>query len=170
MLPPFIFEELRHINVGLTGLLVLGAPLGLVFFSHLSGNQNDGTKNARFSLLGLVIMASSLALLGFLSDHVPALGVSGLLLLFGIGGGYFQPANIGALMQSGSASIQGMLGSLQRMAQNIAIASGTAIGSTIINLTQPNLATGVRSAWLVTLLIVAIVIVADLFFTNRNRT
>ncbi|MEE6665724.1 MFS transporter, partial [Limosilactobacillus fermentum] len=40
-------------------------------------------------------------------------------------GGYFQPANISTIMQSGSTNNQGTIGSLQRMIQNIAIANGT---------------------------------------------
>ena len=43
-------------------------------------------------------------------------------------------------MQVGDQASQGSLGSLQRMVQNIAIASGTAIGSTVLNLFSGRLA------------------------------
>jgi hypothetical protein len=43
--------------------------------------------------------------------------------MYGIG--IFQPANIASIMQIGDQNEQGSLGSLQRMVQNIAIATGT---------------------------------------------
>ena len=72
-------------------------------------------------------MIIALAFVGLLLVGVQWLPVivTGCLFLFGIGGGYFQPANISTIMQSGSTSNQGTIGSLQRMIQNIAIANGT---------------------------------------------
>ncbi|WP_050611808.1 hypothetical protein [Ligilactobacillus agilis] len=77
-------------------------------------------------------------------------------------GGYFQPANISTIMQSGSTSNQGTIGSLQRMIQNIAIANGTAIGSTLINLTAPNLPPGIQVTWYLALFVVAIIVIAEI--------
>ncbi|WP_206706489.1 hypothetical protein [Limosilactobacillus fermentum] len=72
-------------------------------------------------------MIIALAFVGLLLVGVQWLPVivTGCLFLFGIGGGYFQPANISTIMQSGSTNNQGTIGSLQRMIQNIAIANGT---------------------------------------------
>ena len=72
-------------------------------------------------------MIITLAFVGLLLVGVQWLPVivTGCLFLFGIGGGYFQPANISTIMQSGSTNNQGTIGSLQRMIQNIAIANGT---------------------------------------------
>ncbi|GAF40371.1 MDR-type permease [Agrilactobacillus composti DSM 18527 = JCM 14202] len=176
LLPPFIFEKLLHLNVGLTGLLVLGAPVGLVLFSRISSNQNDGTQNNRFSLLGLGIIALALVGLTFMNQQWPALITTGLLLVYGIGGGYFQPANIAAIMQVGSQQTQGSIGALQRMAQNIAIASGTAIGSTILNLAAGHLSLGIKLSWLVTLILVVTVCLLSLCLkletskTSDNKT
>lgn len=97
--------------------------------------------------------------------------VTSCLFLFGVGGGYFQPANIGNIMQSGSANSQGTIGSLQRMVQNIAIASGTAIGSTLINLTSPNLFLGIQANWYLALFVVVIIVIADIlinFLYSKN--
>lgn len=169
LIPPFLFEKILHIGVGATGLLVLGAPAGLVIFSRISGNQNDGTKNQKFSRLGLLIIGIAFVSLLLVRTDWPAIIITGCLFLFGIGGGYFQPANIAAIMQSGSLNNQGAIGSLQRMTQNIAIASGTAIGSTLINLTTPNLALGIQVNWLLALLVVAIVLIADVVINSRDK-
>lgn len=162
LIPPFLFEKVMHIDVGVTGLLVFGAPAGLVIFSRISGSQNDGSKNQKFSRWGLMIIA--LAFVGLLLVGVqwPPIIVTGCLFLFGIGGGYFQPANIATIMQSGSASNQGIIGSLQRMIQNITIASGTAIGSTLINLTVPNLRLGIQVNWYLALFVVVIIVIVEI--------
>lgn len=168
LIPPFLFEKVMHIGVGVTGLLVLGAPAGLVIFSRISGNQNDGTKNQKFSRWGFIIIAFAFVSLIVVNVHWPAFIVTGCLFLFGIGGGYFQPANIAAIMQSGSTNNQGTIGSLQRMIQNIAIASGTAIGSTLINLTAPNLTFGIQINWCLALFSVFIITIADILNNHSH--
>lgn len=169
LVPPFLFEKLMHYGAGITGLLVLGAPAGLVIFSRVSGSLNDGTKNQKFSRWGLIIIALAFASLILIGGNWPALVITGCLFLFGIGGGYFQPANIAAIMQSGSASDQGITGSLQRMTQNIAIASGTAIGSTLMNLTVPNLTLGIRLNWYLALLVILIITIFDFLISKSRR-
>ena len=168
LLPPFIFEELLKLNVGLTGLLVLGAPVGLVIFSRLSGKYNDGHQNTRFSLLGLSIIAVALAGLCIANQYWPALVITLLLFIYGVGGGFFQPANIAEIMQVGDQASQGSLGSLQRMVQNIAIASGTAIGSTVLNLFSGRLAISIQVDWGITLAMVVVTLVMSMIFKRRS--
>ena len=160
LLPPF--------NVGVTGLLVLGAPVGLVIFSRLSGKYNDGHQNTRFSLLGLSIIAVALAGLCIANQYWPALAITLLLFTYGVGGGFFQPANIAEIMQVGDQASQGSLGSLQRMVQNIAIASGTAIGSTVLNLFSGRLAISIQVDWGITLAMVVVTLVMSMIFKRRS--
>ncbi|GHP14081.1 MFS transporter [Lentilactobacillus fungorum] len=167
LIPPFLFEKIMHIGVGTTGLLVLGAPAGLVIFSRISGNQNDGTKSQTFSRWGLIIIALAFISLVLVNTHWPAI-ITGCLFLFGIGGGYFQPANIATIMQSGSSTHQGAIGSLQRMIQNIAIASGTAIGSTLINQTTPNLQKGILYNWIVAMVLVLLILTIDFMVSHPS--
>ncbi|WP_415599731.1 MFS transporter [Liquorilactobacillus hordei] len=169
LLPPFIFEELMGLNVGITGLLVLGAPVGLVIFSRISGKLNDGHKNSMFSLLGLGIIAISLLGLAFSSQQAPAILITFFLFIYGIGGGFFQPASIAAIMQIGNNKNQSSLGALQRMVRNIAIASGTAIGSTIINLLSQKMVIGIRISWIITLFFVLIIICLSRIFNRKEQ-
>ncbi|MCH4164065.1 MAG: MFS transporter [Lentilactobacillus diolivorans] len=169
LLPPFIFEKAMNLNVGLTGLLVLGAPIGLVLFSRISSTQNDGTKNQRFSFIGLLIIAVSLLGLLVINQKWPALVTTLFLFIYGIGGGYFQPANIATIMQVGNQHSQGSIGSLQRMVQNVAIASGTAIGSTVINLFHGQLITSIKVNWAITLGLVIIVSFISLIHRENNN-
>lgn len=135
LLPPFLLEQLLHVSAGQTGLYVLGAPVGLVIFSKISGNLNkDGAKNRRFTNFGLLVMALSFLALALTSRWWSPALVTAFLFLFGIGGGIFQPANTALIMRNSPQNIQSEAGALQRMAHNIGLATGTAIGSTILTL------------------------------------
>ncbi|WP_165212522.1 MFS transporter [Streptococcus tangpeifui] len=154
LLPPFIFEQLYHLGVGLTGFLVLGAPAGLVIFSRVSGKLNNGHKNKMFSRLGLKIICLSLVFLLLLNPKWPYLFLTLGLFIYGIGGGYFQPANISSIMQASPIEIQGSAGALQRMVQNVAISSGSAIGAACLNLWPNNLLLATRVGWAITIVLV----------------
>lgn len=160
LLPPFIFEGLYHLNIGLTGLLVLGAPLGLVIFSRISGKLNRGSKNHVFSRLGLGIMALALTFLLSLSPAWPYLLYSLGLFLYGVGGGYFQPANLASIMGESSPERQGSTGALQRMVQNVALASGSALGATCLSLWPKNILAATRSGWFLALVVIGLSLVS----------
>ncbi|MGT2925451.1 MFS transporter [Streptococcus caviae] len=168
LLPPFIFEQLYHLGVGQTGFLVLGAPAGLVIFSRLSGKYNDGSKNKAFSHLGLGIIIVSLLFLLFLTPNWPYFFLTLGLFIYGIGGGYFQPANIASIMQASPMEMQGSTGALQRMVQNVAISAGSAVGSTCLNLWSNNLLLATRIGWGITLVLV-IMSLKNIIFSKHNN-
>ena len=87
LLPPFFFENILHVNTGMTGLLVLGAPVGIAIFSKVAGNLNDGTKNVKFSLIGILLMLLSFVGLALVPPKLSPLWITGLLFLYGVGGG-----------------------------------------------------------------------------------
>lgn len=169
LLPPFIFEQLYHLGVGQTGFLVLGAPAGLVIFSRLSGKYNDGSKNKAFSHLGLGIIIASLLFLLLLTPSWPYFFLTLGLFIYGIGGGYFQPANIASIMQASPMEMQGSTGALQRMVQNVAISAGSAIGSTCLNLWSNNLLLATRIGWGITLALVIVSLKEMIHFSNHDN-
>lgn len=167
LLPPFVFEKIMNLNVGLTGLLVLGAPLGLVIFSRISGQLNHGMHNSAFSFWGLFAICASLVGLLTMNYQWPALIMTCFLFVYGIGGGIFQPANIATIMNIGNQNEQGSLGSLQRMVQNIAIASGTAIGSTVMNILSNNITSSIRANWGIALALVLLILSLSIVFDRK---
>ncbi len=169
LLPPFIFEQLYHLGFGLTGFLVLGAPVGLVLFSRVSGKLNNGSKNIFFSRLGLGIICLSLIFLLILSPKWPYPLFTLSLFIYGVGGGYFQPANIASIMQASPIEMQGGAGALQRMVQNVAIACGSAIGATCLNLWPNNLLLATRIAWVMTFVLV-ILSLKDMIIARLTMT
>ena len=159
LLPPFLFENIMHVSTGLTGLLVLGAPVGIAIFSKVAGNINDGTRSRSFSLGGIIIMLISFILLLLLPPTVSPVFITLALFIYGVGGGFFQPANIAALMHSVKFTRQGSMSALQRMTQNIAIALGSSAGSLIMVANHHHELTGIRTGYLVTLILIVLVLI-----------
>ena len=73
-----------------------------------------------------------------------------MLLLYGIGGGFFLPSNTSAIMKTVSQDMQGTVGATQRMVQNIGIAFYTAVTSLFISNSSNSgqLVEGASHAWL----------------------
>lgn len=168
LLPPFIFEQSYHLETGQTGFLVLGAPAGLVLFSRISSKINDGNKNKLFSHIGLSIIIISLIFLLLINPNWPYQLLTLGLFIYGIGGGYFQPANITSIMQASPMEIQGSTGALQRMLQNVAISIGSAIGATCLNIWSNNLLLATRIGWGITLILVIISLKEVFKFSHHN--
>ena len=168
LLPPFIFEPSYHLEVGQTGFLVLGAPTGLVLFSRISSKINNGNKNKLFSHIGLSIIIISLIFLLLINPNWPYQLLTLGLFIYGIGGGYFQPANIASIMQASPMEIQGSTGALQRMLQNVAISIGSAIGATCLNIWSNDLLLATRIGWGITLILVIISLKEVFKFSHHN--
>jgi transporter, major facilitator family protein len=168
LLPPFIFEQSYHLEVGQTEFLVLGAPTGLVLFSRISSKINNGNKNKLFSHIGLSIIIISLIFLLLINPNWPYQLLTLGLFIYGIGGGYFQPANIASIMQASPMEIQGSTGALQRMLQNVAISIGSAIGATCLNIWSNDLLLATRIGWGITLILVIISLKEVFKFSHHN--
>ena len=168
LLPPFIFEQSYHQEEGQTGFLVLGAPTGLVLFSRISSKINNGNKNKLFSHIGLSIIIISLIFLLLINPNWPYQLLTLGLFIYGIGGGYFQPANIASIMQASPMEIQGSTGALQRMLQNVAISIGSAIGATCLNIWSNDLLLATRIGWGITLILVIISLKEVFKFSHHN--
>lgn len=169
LFPPFLLEQLLHVSSGKTGLYVLGAPIGLVLFSKISGNLNDGSKHQQFTKVGLIIMCISFLLLALSSQLWTPILITFLLFIFGVGAGFFQPANIAIIMQSSSQKIQSEVGSLQRMIQNVGIAVSTTIGSAILTL-DFSLRTNLTIGWVLTAVLLSLTILIQLFNKKQKHS
>lgn len=167
LLPPFFFENILHVSTGMTGLLVLGAPVGIAIFSKVAGNLNDGTKNVKFSLIGIFLMLLSFVGLAMIPPKLSTLWITGLLFLYGVGGGFFQPSNVAALMGAVGLAEQGKMSALQRMTQNVAIALGSSIGSIIMYEFGKSEYWGIKMGYLVTLILIGVTLLIS--FIKRKE-
>ena len=115
------------------GLVNLASPLGLVIVSKLAGKLISRLGSTILMVIGLIIMTIAYTSLGGFQFILSPIALSLLLLLYGLGGGFFLPSNTSAIMGSVSQDMQGTVGAAQRMVQNIGIAIYTAITSLFIN-------------------------------------
>jgi len=70
-------------------------------------------------------------------------------------------------MRAGSEESQGSIGSLQRMVQNIAIATGTSLGSVLLNIWSNNLELAIRVGWILTLVLTILALFTSI--TGRHH-
>lgn len=150
IIPPYVLEKVNHLSSWQIGLVNLTSPLGLVIISKVTGKLISRIGNIILMTIGLLIMIVSYTNLGLLQYMLNPITISLLLLLYGIGGGFFLPSNTSAIMKTVSQDIQGTVGATQRMVQNIGIAFYTAVTSLFINHSSNSdkLLEGSSHAWL----------------------
>jgi len=96
--------------------------IGLVLISKITGKLISRVSNTILMTIGLVIMIASYTSLGLLQYILNPVTISLLLLIYGIGGGFFLPSNTSAIIGTVSKDMQDTVGATQRMVQNIGIA------------------------------------------------
>ena len=150
IIPPYILENINHLSSWQIGLVNLTSPLGLVLTSKISGKLISRIGNIVLMTTGLIIMIVAYTSLGLLQYILNPVTISLLLLIYGIGGGFFLPSNTSAIMGTVSQDMQGTAGATQRMVQNIGIAFYTAVTSLFISNSSNSdkLIEGSSHAWL----------------------
>ncbi|MFB7121845.1 MFS transporter [Bacillus tropicus] len=129
IVPPYFLQTFTQLTPWQTGFILLSAPLGLVVLSRVSGKFMGRFGANLFMKLGLCIMLMSFIGLSFIQAHWSVYLLAGLSLVYGIGGGIFQPDNIASVMASVSKEQQGTIGVVQRMLHNVAIAFGAEVAA-----------------------------------------
>lgn len=132
VVPPYFLEQIIHISPWEVGLVNLATPLGLVLFSRPSGKLIRTWGTTKLMAIGLGLMFVALATLSVMQADWMIVFIVGLLLLYGFGAGVFVPANLSAIMGSVGNELQGTIGAVQRMVQNIGIALGTSVAAMFI--------------------------------------
>ncbi|MCM3320553.1 MFS transporter [Staphylococcus warneri] len=150
IIPPYILEKINHLSSWQIGLVNLASPLGLVLISKISGKLISRIGNIVLMTTGLIIMIVAYTSLGLLQYILNPVTISLLLLIYGIGGGFFLPSNTSAIMGTVSQDMQGTVGATQRMIQNIGIAFYTTVTSLFISNSSNSdkLIEGSSHAWL----------------------
>ena len=173
IIPPYILEKINHLSSWQIGIVNLASPLGLVLISKISGKLISRIGNIVLMTIGLIIMIMAYTSLGLLQYILNPVTISLLLLIYGIGGGFFLPSNTSAIMGTVSQNMQGTVGATQRMVQNIGIAFYTAVTSLFIS-NSPNsdkLIEGASHAWLfasITLLLALLPFLLKILKTNSE--
>lgn len=150
IIPPYFLEEVKQFSSWQVGLVNLACPLGLVIVSKIAGKLISSLGSIILMVIGLFLMIISYAILGALQENWGAIIITLLLLIYGIGGGFFLPSNTSSIMGAVSEHMQGTVGATQRMVQNIGIAVYTAITSLFINKSSSTekLIIAARESWI----------------------
>lgn len=151
LLPPFIFSKIFNLPMGIIGVLVLSAPVGLVVFAKLSSKWGYRWKSTELALLGILTMSSSMFFLIMGSHYLGFILVG--LFVYGAGGGIFQPANMASIMAESPKTVQGVTGAIQRMVQNISISIGAGVGGYILSIYSDDIYLAATCGWGVSLLV-----------------
>ncbi|WP_306954959.1 MFS transporter [Alicyclobacillus tolerans] len=131
---PYFLEQVSNLLPCQVGLVNLVSPLGLVILSRISSKRIEVFGAPLLMIVRLSVMSNALGLLSMIQPDWNAvlLGVL-LLLLYGVGASIFVPANLTAIMGSVGTELQGTIGAFQQMVQNMGIAIGTSIATTMIH-------------------------------------
>lgn len=151
IIPPYFLEQVSHLAPWQVGLVNLSSPLGLVLFSKVSGRLINRLGTSRLMVIGLVMMLMSYVILGQMQSNWNPWTLAVLLLLYGAGGGMFLPPNIAAIMGVVAKEMQGTIGAVQRMVQNLGIAVNTVVAASLIlahsHAGTEGLMSGFRQSW-----------------------
>jgi EmrB/QacA subfamily drug resistance transporter len=147
IVPPYFLEQVSRLAPWQVGLVNLASPLGLVTLSRISGKHIGTWGVTRLMTAGLSLMLITLVILSRMQSDWSAISLGILLLLYGVGAGLFVPANLSAIMGSAGHELQGTIGAIQRMVQNIGIAIGTSVATSMFHFGSNMGAAGYMSAF-----------------------
>jgi EmrB/QacA subfamily drug resistance transporter len=152
IVPPYFLEQVLQLDPWQAGLVNLSAPLGLVLMSKVSGRLIEKAGTTRLMMIGLIIMAVIYGILGTMQSNWSPTLIAILLMLYGFGAGLFVPPNTSAIMSAVGRDIQGTIGAVQRMMQNLGIALYATIASVLIRTHSHSgietIMSGFRQAWM----------------------
>jgi MFS family permease len=152
-------QYLRGLDARTAGLIMISQPIAMTLLSPLAGKLSDKRNPGEIASLGMGITACGLILLCFISEATPDFIVVLLLLLMGIGFGFFSSPNSNAIMSSvekrhlGIAS--GVVGTMRMVGQMMSMGIAMMlislyIGRQSINpATYPGLISAMRTGFII---------------------
>lgn len=129
---PFYLEDARGLSAGQAGALLIIFPVIMVFAGPLGGWFADHYSQARVATIGLAIVAFAQALYYFLSLTSPIWVYVVITVIMAIGTGLFQSPNSDIVMSVVPKDQLGSAGSLNALARNIGMISGTALSTSTL--------------------------------------
>lgn len=129
---PFYLHDVRKLDVTTTGLLLSSWPIALAIFAPISGRIADRIGTQLPALIGPLIQAAGLLMLAFLSETSSLTYVLFGIVISGIGGAIFVPANNKSLLSSVPQKFLFLASSIMALIRNIGMVSGIAIAAAIV--------------------------------------
>ncbi|MFC6253447.1 MFS transporter [Secundilactobacillus hailunensis] len=132
VLMPFYLEDARQLSAGQAGLLMIIFPVVTMIAGPIGGVLADRFNPAKIVTLGLSTVAVSQLGYWFLDLH-SSLWVYGIItVIMATGTGLFQSPNSDIVMSVVDKDQLGSAGSINALARNIGMVSGTALSTTVL--------------------------------------
>jgi MFS family permease len=139
LLAPFYLVSLRGLSAAAGGLLFVLAPFGAAVGGPVGGWLTDRVGRRRPMIMGLVLEAAGLGVLG-MADTVTLLPVVALaLFLVGFGMGSFQVPNLAQVMAAFPRARQGAAGGLAHLGRTLGVVAGVQAAATVYGSLLPTL-------------------------------
>lgn len=129
---PFYLEDARRLSAGQAGTLLIIFPVVMVFAGPIGGWFADHFSQARVASIGLAIVAIAQAMYYFLTLTSPIWVYVVITVIMAIGTGLFQSPNSDIVMSVVPKDQLGSAGSLNALARNIGMISGTALSTSAL--------------------------------------
>lgn len=129
---PFYLEDALKLNAGQAGALLIIFPVIMVFAGPFGGWLADHFSPARVATVGLLIVAIAQTLYIFLTLTSPIWVYVIITIIMAFGTGLFQSPNSDIVMSVVPKDSLGSAGSLNALARNVGMISGTALSTSAL--------------------------------------
>lgn len=129
---PFYLEDALKLNAGQAGALLIIFPVVMVFAGPFGGWLADHFSPARVATVGLLIVAIAQTLYIFLTLTSPIWVYVIITIIMAFGTGLFQSPNSDIVMSVVPKDSLGSAGSLNSLARNVGMISGTALSTSAL--------------------------------------
>jgi len=138
VLMPFYLENVRGLSEGTAGLYLLLWPLAMLIFSSVSGLLADKMDREYVTMFGLGVLALAMFSWLYVQDNTSFVLIGTLLAATGFGMAFFQTPNNALIMSNAPASQLGLAGSLNALARNMGMITGTTLVTSILYAVMSN--------------------------------
>lgn len=132
VLMPFYLEDVRRYSAGKAGLLLVIFPIVMMIVGPIGGVLADRFNPAKIVTLGLSLVAVSQLGVFFLGQTSSMWLYIGITVVMAIGTGLFQSPNSDIVMSVVAKDQLGSAGSINALARNIGMVSGTALATSVL--------------------------------------
>ncbi|MFK8798044.1 MFS transporter [Lentilactobacillus parabuchneri] len=129
---PFYLEDALKLSAGQAGALLIIFPVIMVFAGPFGGWLADHFSPARVATVGLLIVAIAQTLYIFLTLPSPIWVYVIITIIMAVGTGLFQSPNSDIVMSVVPKDSLGSAGSLNALARNVGMISGTALSTSAL--------------------------------------
>jgi MFS family permease len=139
LLAPFYLVSLRGLSAPAGGLLFMLASFGVAVGGPVGGWLTDRVGRRRPVILGLLLEAAGLGILGLAHTTTPLPVVALALFLVGFGVGSFQVPNLAQVMAAFPRARQGAAGGLAHLGRTLGVVAGVQAAATVYGSLQTTL-------------------------------